>query len=89
MSPYLLLLAWMLGGGQTVPAGDEARIRQLVSDIARSGRVLTIATDRERLEDPRKQIAPGAPPLLSFRYFEGADRHRFGKLDVMMDDAGH
>jgi hypothetical protein len=89
MNLHLLVLAWMLGNGQASPPNDEARIRQLVSDIARSGRVLTIASDRDRLADPRKQIAPGAPPLLSFRYFEGADRHRFGKLDVMMDDAGH
>jgi hypothetical protein len=50
---------------------------------------LDIGNTKERLTDPRKQIAPGAPPLLSFRYFEGADRHRFGKLDVIMDDAGH
>jgi hypothetical protein len=75
------------------PAGHaperEARIQQLIADIARSGRVLEIGAAKERLADPRKQIAPGAPPLLSFRYFDGADRHRFGKLDVMMDDAGH
>lgn len=67
----------------------EARIRQLIAEIARSGRVLEISGAKERLADPRKQIAPGAPPLLSFRYFDGADRHRFGKLDVIMDDAGH
>ena len=48
-----------------------------------------IGEARERLADPRQQIAPGAPPLLSFRYFPGADRHRFGKLDLMLDDAGH
>ena len=34
-------------------------------------------------------IAPGAPPLLAFRYFEGKDRHRFGQLDLVLDDAGH
>lgn len=67
----------------------EAHIRQLIGGIARSGRVLDLGTTKERLADPRQQIAPGAPPLLSFRYFEGADRHRFGKLDVIMDDAGH
>jgi hypothetical protein len=67
----------------------EARIRQLIGDIARSGRVLDLGNTKQRLADPRKQIAPGAPPLLSFRYFDGADRHRFGKLDVIMDDAGH
>lgn len=67
----------------------EARVRQLVADIARSGRILEIGSSSDRLADPRKQIAPGAPPLLTFRYFDGADRHRFGKLDVIMDDAGH
>ncbi len=61
----------------------------LIAEIARSGRALDIQSTRERLADPRREIAPGAPPLLSFRYFEGADRHRFGKLDVMLDDAGH
>ena len=71
------------------PPDREARIRQLIVDIARSGRVLEVNGAKERLADPRKQIAPGAPPLLSFRYFDGADRHRFGKLDVIMDDAGH
>ena len=62
---------------------------QLIADIARSGRVLDVSDTRERVADPRHQIAPGSPPLLSFRYFAGADRHRFGNLDVMLDDAGH
>jgi hypothetical protein len=66
------------------PAAD-----QLIAEIAKSGRVLTIGIDRERLADPQKDLAPGAPPLLAFRYFEGAERHRFGKLDLMLDDAGH
>ena len=69
------------------PPADRAD--QLIADIARSGRVLEIAEVRTRVEDPRKKIAPGAPPLLAFRYFAGADRHRFGKLDLMLDDAGH
>lgn len=67
----------------------EARIAQIIEQIAQSGRVLEIGETRERLRDPRRQIAPGRPPLLSFRYFVGADRHRFGKLDLMLDDAGH
>ena len=69
------------------PPADRAD--HLIADIARSGRVLEIAEVRTRVEDPRKEIAPGAPPLLAFRYFAGADRHRFGKLDLMLDDAGH
>jgi hypothetical protein len=70
-------------------AEREARIREWIEQIGRSGRVLEIGESRARLADPRQQIAPGAPPLLSFRYFQGADRHRFGKLDLMLDDAGH
>ena len=68
---------------------SEDRIRQLIDDIAQSGRVLEIGENGQRLRDPRTDIAPGAPPLLAFRYFQGADRHRFGKLDLMLDDAGH
>jgi len=97
------LIALLLGTVQSPPAEtarsgaseptaaptNEARIRELIGTISRSGQVLTIADAKQRLADPRKEIAPGAPPLLSFRYFEGAERHRFGRLDVMMDDAGH
>ena len=42
-----------------------------------------------RVAVERRLIAPGAPPLLAFRYFEGKDRHRFGELDLVLDDAGH
>ena len=86
MSTALLLL-FFLAPDDT--AAREARIREQIEAIARSGQVLEIGEARNRVADPRKQIAPGAPPLLSFRYFLGADRNRFGKLDVMLDDAGH
>ena len=87
MSATVLLL--LLLQAAPVAPDRETRIRALVQDIARSGRVLEIGEQREKLADPRTLIAPGAPPLLSFRYFQGADRHRFGKLDLMLDDAGH
>ena len=67
----------------------KAAVHEQIEAIARSGRVLEIGEARARLADPRREIAPGAPPLLSFRYFVGAERRRFGKLDVMLDDAGH
>jgi hypothetical protein len=61
----------------------------LIQRVVESGRVLEIAiTPSERLS-PRPQIAPGVPPLLSFRFFEGKQRHRFGELDLVIDDAGH
>jgi hypothetical protein len=54
-----------------------------------TSRVLAIGeTSSERLQ-PLGQIAPGQPPLLTFRYLDGKRRHRFGDLDLVMDDAGH
>jgi hypothetical protein len=61
----------------------------LIKQVAVSGRVLELAeapSDRIRA---LPLIAPGAPPLLSFRFFEGQERHRFGGLDLVIDDAGH
>jgi len=61
----------------------------LLMEIAKSGRMTSIA------ESPSQRIAalavlpPGLPPLLSFRYFEGKDRRRFSGLDLVLDDAGH
>ncbi|MGO4884089.1 MAG: hypothetical protein ACLP59_25205 [Bryobacteraceae bacterium] len=61
----------------------------LIQQAAESGRVLELAErPSERLRPPAR-IAPGAPPVLSFRFFEGKQRHRFGDLDLVIDDAGH
>jgi len=66
--------------------GDVELLMKLVT---KSGRVLEIATPTsERLAPPPK-IAPGAPPLVSFRLFDGRMHHRFGNLDLVLDDAGH
>ena len=54
-----------------------------------SGRaVKSLDSPSERLAPPHL-IAPGAPPVLSFRYFDATDRGRFGNLGLMTDDAGH
>jgi hypothetical protein len=85
------LLLYLLAA-QSPPAStltEAALAGEWIAKIAKSGRVLTAGTARENVADPRKDVAPGAPPLLAFRYFEGAERHRFGKLDLMLDDAGH
>ncbi len=61
----------------------------LIQAIALSGRIVGLSEPpSERLVPPRL-IAPGAPPVLSFRYFDAADRGRFGNLGLMTDDAGH
>jgi hypothetical protein len=64
-------------------------VERLTKKVAESGRVVEIATPpSERLAPPPK-IAPGAPPLVSFRLFDGRMRHRFSNLDLVLDDAGH
>ena len=65
------------------------QLETLTREVARSGRVLEIAEPPSRRVDTRPAIAPGAPPMLSFRLFEGKVRHRYGNLDLVMDDAGH
>ena len=66
-----------------------SEVDRLTKLVAESGRVLEIAvTAAGRLAPPPK-IAPGAPPLVSFRLFDGKVRHRFSNLDLALDDAGH
>jgi hypothetical protein len=75
----LLFLALLAGG----------EVERLTKLVAQSGRVVEIASPAaERLAAPAK-IAPGAPPLVSFRLFDGRMRHRFSNLDLVLDDAGH
>jgi hypothetical protein len=52
-------------------------------------RCLSIADTPDARVAPKPMIAPGAPPLLTFRYYEGAVHHRYGNADLMLDDAGH
>ena len=61
----------------------------LLQTVMASGRVVSMCElPSERLSPPML-IAPGAPPVLSFRYFDASDRGRFGSLGLMTDDAGH
>jgi hypothetical protein len=63
---------------------EESSIQQ----AAESGRALLPDAPDVRLS-PAPSIAPGQPPLLSFRYYEGKSHHRFGNAELMLDDAGH
>jgi len=78
MTPFLLLALLV--------SPEVERLTKLVAD---SGRVTEMAVPpSQRLAGPPK-IAPGAPPLVSFRLFDGQMRHRFSNLDLVLDDAGH
>lgn len=61
----------------------------VVNDVTRSGRVVEIAVSPSERVSPPRQVAPGAPPVLSFRLFEAAAKHRASGLDLVLDDAGH
>ena len=61
----------------------------LLRKIILSGRVCELAVNPSDRVSPRPEIAPGAPPVLSFRLFEGQLRNRFQNSDLVLDDAGH
>ncbi len=86
MSPFWLLL---FSGAALQPAPAENAMDALTRAVARSGRVLQIGIAPSERAEPKPEIAPGSPPLVSFRFFEGQMRHRFGNLDLVADDAGH
>jgi hypothetical protein len=78
MTPLLLLAL--------LASPEVERLTKLVAD---SGRVVEIAVPPSQRLAAAPKIAPGAPPLVSFRLFDGQMRHRFSNLDLVMDDAGH
>ena len=67
-------------------SGEVERLTKLVAE---SGQVVEIATPPSERVAPPSRIAPGAPPLVSFRLLDGQMRHRFSNLDLVLDDAGH
>jgi len=70
-------------------AASEGNLGRLTKEIAASGQVVgLVATPSGRVAPPI-EIAPGQPPLLSFRYYEGQQRHGFSNTELMLDDAGH
>ena len=64
-------------------------VAMMIQAIVLSGRIVGIAEPPWERLSPPALIAPGAPPVLSFRYFDASDRGRFGNLGLMTDDAGH
>lgn len=101
MWPLILVLAVLAGQKARTPnaddtvymAGANARSTSptvdLVRAVAQSGRCADIGDKPEARAVERREIAPGPPPLLSFRYYEGKLHHRYGNAELMLDDAGH
>jgi hypothetical protein len=72
-------------GQQRTLEGLEETIKRIIA----SGRIQQIGESSSARLSPTPRLTPGAPPILAFRYFDGQSRHRFGDLDLVMDDAGH
>jgi hypothetical protein len=64
-------------------------VERLTKQVIDSGRVIENAIPPSQRLPPPPKNAPGAPPLVSFRLFDGRMRHRFSNLDLVLDDAGH
>jgi hypothetical protein len=70
-------------------AANTEDLSRLTREVAASGQVLEIGNTPDARVAPPVQIAPGPPPLLSFRYYEAQQRHRLSNSELMLDDAGH
>ena len=68
---------------------DPSGLSRLTREVAVSGQVLEIGNTPSARVSPPRQIAPGAPPLLAFRYYEAQQRHKLSNSELMLDDAGH
>ena len=64
-------------------------LHERIDRLAASGQVVEIGMAPSARLSPPARIAPGPPPTLGFRLIEGRLRHRFGDLDLVLDDAGH
>jgi hypothetical protein len=61
----------------------------LLGQITQSGRCATIGETPDQRVTQQILVAPGQPPLLSFRVYESRRNGRFSNSDLMLDDAGH
>jgi len=61
----------------------------LMVRIAESGRCVSVGESPDSRVGRGMRLAPGPPPLVSFRYYEGKLHQRFGNSELMLDDAGH
>ena len=61
----------------------------LSQQMGDSGRCAALGESPDARVAPRAMIAPGPPPVLSFRLSQGKEHHQFGNSDLMLDDAGH
>lgn len=62
---------------------------ETLEQISASGRCADVAESADQRVSTKPVIAPGQAPVLSFRFYEGKQHHRFGNAELLLDDAGH
>jgi hypothetical protein len=70
-----------------IAAGADVTVAS--RQVAASAQVLQFGVTPSERVAPPAWIAPGPPPLLSFRYYEAQQRHRYSNTELTLDDAGH
>ena len=68
---------------------DQKAVKDVLQQVSTSGRSVTVGERPDERVAPPAVLAPGAPPVLAFRIYEGNLHKRFEKNDLMLDDAGH
>ncbi len=81
-----MLIGILLSFLSTPPQNQPS---DLVHQIAASGRCASLAELPDQRVGPPTGVAPGTPPVLAFRYYEGKLHKRYDNIDLMLDDAGH
>jgi len=71
------------------PKSQIVDVPRLIKKLGESGRILGITQTASDRLTPTPLIAPGPAPILSFRSFDRQARFRLGRLDLVVDDAGH
>jgi hypothetical protein len=89
MLTVVLLSLWLqsIQNETPLPRGRGSEQTHIARNAA--ARCADVFESPDERVKPSIRITPGAPPLLSFRYFEGKMRQRFSGIDLMLDDAGH
>lgn len=80
---------WFAIAGLLIQAQAAQPVPKHDADHHASERCVAIVRSPDDRVAPDLKIAPGQPPVLSFRYFEGQLHHRYSNSDLMLDDAGH
>jgi hypothetical protein len=81
----VFLFAVLFAQDSQQPPPPKTNIQQ----IAESGRCAHLPDPPDKRVTPPPAIAPGPPPILSFRLYEGKRHGRFNNSELMLDDAGH